>query len=73
MKQLPLLAALVLTLYLGIHNGQLALFDESTAVPLQVLPYRAAVYPKIDQAALYKGIPIESPSHFKQLLEDFLA
>ena len=73
MKPLPLIAALLLSLYLGIHDGYLALFENEANTPAQVLPYRAALYPKIDQSALKAGIPIESGAHLKQLLEDFLA
>lgn len=73
MKHAAFLAALVLTLYMGLHNGYLALFDVGATAPVRVFPYRAAVYPKIDQAALAEGIPIASASHLKQLLEDFLS
>lgn len=64
---------LLLGLYLGIHNGYLALFSSETNTPDRILPYRAALYPKIDQQALEAGIPIESAEQLKILLEDFLS
>ena len=67
------LAAVVLCLYLGIFNGQLALYEAGTEQPTQILPYKVSTYPKIDQTALKYGIPIKSAEHLKQLLEDFLA
>ena len=73
MKPVCCAAILALSLYLGIHNGYLALFDSEDALPREVLPYKAEVYPKIDQNALQDGIDILSPTHLKQLLEDFLA
>ena len=73
MKPLCCAALLALSLYLGIHNGYLALFDSAQAKPLEVLPYKAELYPKIDQSALSRGIGILSQAHLKQLLEDFLA
>lgn len=64
---------LLLGLYLGLHNGYLALYRTDIDAPDQVLPYRAALYPKIDQTALSTGIPIESDAHLKKLLEDYLS
>ncbi len=60
-------------LYLGLHNGYVALWDTDRADPVQVFPYRAAVYPKIDQNALEDGIPIQDQQHLKSLLESFLS
>lgn len=73
MKYSPAIAALLLCAYLGLHNGYLALFETGTDMPVQVFPYRAALYPKIDQAALEEGIPICSPAQLKARLEDFLS
>jgi len=73
MKHTAYLAALALVLYMGLHNGYLALWQTGAPDPVTVFPYRAALYPKIDQAALNEGIPIQTPAHLKQLLEDFLS
>ena len=67
------MVTLILCLYLSIYNGQLALFESSAQSPVQILPYQVSNYPKIDQQALKKGITVESATHLKQLLEDFLA
>lgn len=73
MKRLVSGVILLIGLYLGIHNGYLALFQTGSQTPELMLPYRAAVYPKIDQQKLSEGIAIESPQHLKRLLEDFLS
>lgn len=73
MKFAVCLTALALTLYLGLHNGHLALWDSDTEKPVTVFPYLAEVYPKMDQTALNQGICVRSPAHLKQLLEDFLS
>ena len=64
---------LLLGLYLGLHNGYIALWDSNSAKPLEVFPYRCSVYPKIDQTQLEKGIPIDSRDGLKAILEDFLS
>ena len=73
MKRLVIAVILLIGLYLGISNGYLALFQTGSQTPELTLPYRATVYPKIDQQDLSKGIVIESYQHFKELLEDFLS
>lgn len=70
MRTLCCLAALTLSLYLGLHNGYLALWNTEASEPEQVFPYRAALYPKIDQRELEKGIPISDQMQLQQLLED---
>lgn len=73
MKRLTLYILLLFGLYLGLHGENLALFDSNSAKPTHIFPYRAALYPKIDQAQLRDGIPVESEEHLKRLLEDFLS
>ena len=68
-----ILPILVLSLYLGIHNGKLALFREGYAEPLQVYPRSVADYPKKDQLALGAGIPITSKQQLRELLEAYLS
>lgn len=64
---------LVIGLYLGLQEGYLALWCHGAAEPEKVFPYRAAVYPNMDQKALAEGIPITGQGHLQQLLEDFLS
>ena len=64
---------LLLGLYLGLHNGYLALWESNTREPLKVFPYHCSVYPKIDQLQLHKGIPVDTPDALKTLLGDFLS
>lgn len=73
MRKLFCIALLLLGLYLGLHNGYLALWKTGNTEPEQVFPYRASLFPKLDQAALEKGIPIEDTDSLKKLLEDFLS
>ena len=67
------IALLVLGLYLGLHNGYLALWRTGNTKPEQVFPFKVALYPKIDQEALEKGIPIQDKEGLRKLLEDFLS
>jgi hypothetical protein len=73
LRQLSLVLALIQGFFLGIHNGHVALWEEGGNQPLQVFPYRAEVLPPADQAALEKGIPIESKAELISLLEDYLS
>lgn len=56
---------------LGVHNGQLALWNSEDPEPARVFPYAASLLPPADQAALRRGIPVESPEDLSRLLEDF--
>ena len=73
MRRLFRIALLLLGLYLGLHNGYLALWKTGDTEPEQVFPFRASQYPKLDQKALENGIPIEDTEALKKLLEDFLS
>jgi len=64
---------LMLTLYLGLYNDYLALWDTNHPQPEKVYPYHVSLYPKIDKSSLEKGIEITSSSHLSQLIEDFLS
>ena len=59
--------------YLGIHNGYLALFDQSQSQPIMIFPYKADLFPEEDRRALEKGIVYNSPQELARLLEDFLS
>lgn len=64
---------LLIGLYLGLHNGYLALWSSDRSEPDQVFPYRASLYPKCDRDALERGIPIAGNEQLKHVLEDFLS
>ena len=64
---------LLLGLYLGLHNGYIALWNSQKTQPEHVFPYPASLYPPIDQAALENGIPVQDPESAVRLLEDFLS
>lgn len=68
-----LLPILVLSLYLGIHNGNLALFREGHIEPVQVYPRSVSDYPQKDQNALRSGIPITGKRQLAELLEIYLS
>ena len=68
-----ILPVLVLSLYLGVHNGNLALFREGHSVPIQVYQQPVSAYPKKDQNALNAGIPITSKRQLAELLEAYLS
>jgi len=71
--KLKTIIPLLLAIYLGLHNGYLALWDTNAQKPVEIFPYRCSIYPKIDQQQLFEGIPIDSPDTLKTLLEDFLS
>ena len=73
MKRFSATVLLILGLYLGIHKGYVALYDSEITTPVHIFPYRAVIYPKIDQKQLTEGITIHSQAHLKSLLEDFLS
>lgn len=68
-----LLAAAALSLYLGLHNGHIALLDGTSTQPVHVFPYRAELYPNADRQALEDGVPITSQKELSRLLEDYLS
>ncbi len=68
-----ILPIVVLSLYLGVHNGNLALFREGHSIPVQVYHRSVSAYPKKDQNALQAGIPITSRRQLAELLETYLS
>ena len=61
---------LLLSLYLGLHNGYLALWEAHSALPKTVYPYHFSTYPKLDQDALKAGVQIETDNQLQALLDD---
>ena len=68
-----ILPALIFSLYLGISDGNLALFRTGSPTPVQVYPYPVSAYPYAEQKALQYGILIENDEHLASLLENFLS
>ncbi len=64
---------LVLSLYLGIKNGFLALWEDGKRQPIQVYPVQVSTLPTTDQDYLQRGIHINSKAELVSLLEDYLS
>ena len=73
MKKRPLTALILLGMILGCHGQYAALFDGETGALFRTLPYRIALFPPADQAALRAGIPVEPPGELTVLLEDYFS
>ncbi len=72
MKQLLCcIIILLMFAYLGIYNGNLALWEKEEAYPSQVFPRSVLIFPPQDQAALEKGIPFFDEAQRNRLLEDY--
>ena len=66
-------AFLLLSVFLGIKNGYLALLQSGTGEAVTIYPMQTVMLPKQDQLSLAEGIPIHSQSQLNQLLEDYLS
>jgi len=73
MKRVLSATVLALSLYLGLYNEYLALWDSGRSTPVKIYPYQISVYSKIDKSTLEKGIKITSDAQLSQLLDDFLS
>ena len=58
---------------LGIRDGYITLWQDTSTIPLEVFPYRVEMLPPPDQQALQKGIHISSQEELSRLLEDYLS
>lgn len=71
-----ILSALCLFLlagYIGIYNGKIAIWMDSSEKPTKVLPYSAELLPKADQEALKKRIPFDDVQDLTELVQDYLS
>ncbi len=68
-----LLPALLLAGYLGIYQGQLALFRDGDPLPKEVFPYAVYLYPPAQQQMLREGIPFSDEAQLHRLLENYLS
>ena len=64
------IAAWLLGMYLGLSGGYLTIYDHGNK---QVLPYKASMFPHLDQQALEQGIPFSTLQELSKLLEDYTA
>ena len=65
--------SLIFAFLLGIHEGNLALWQEPGRDPIAVFPFRAELLPQSDREALEKGIRAETAEDLHRLLEDYLS
>ena len=68
-----LYVALLFTFLLGVKDGYISLWTDSSPDPVEVFPYQARFLPLADQQALEQGIPIENEAELNRLLEDYLS
>ena len=66
-----MLAVLLLSMYLGISHGNLAIYCSGCSEPIQTLPYDVSLFTPSDQQALAKGVPFSTDAELTELLEDF--
>lgn len=62
---------LLLVYYLGIHNGNLAIFHNDK--PDHIFPYSAELLPDSAQDLLKQGIPFSSFEELSKLLQTYLS
>lgn len=67
------LFSLILSFILGSYNGYIALWEGMDPEPIRIFPYKTTSLPAADQAALEKGIEIDSMEKLVKMLEDYLS
>ena len=60
-------------MFLGIYRGQLALWQDNTAVPEKIYPCQIQTLPEADRLLLERGIPIHSHKELTSRLEDLMS
>ncbi len=73
MRQIVATAVFILSMYLGIRDGNVALFQRHSEEPVAVYSMQVSMLPERDRQALREGIPIHSRLQLAQLLEDYLS
>lgn len=68
-----LLPALLLAGYLGIYQGQLAVYRQGEILPSEVYPIDTYLYPPAEQRMLIDGIPFANEQELQRLLENYLS
>ena len=72
-KLSDLICILFLGFLLGIHNGQIALWQGEDPEPIKIFPYSAQMLPVADRRALEDGIRFETKEDLLRLMEDYLS
>ena len=67
------LTALLLSFFLGLHDGNLALWKNGDTIPLCEFPYRASMFTAQDLQLLQQGITFSSKAELAGLLEDYMS
>ena len=70
-KLLPV--ALMLTFFVGVHNGRLALWKNEDPTPCKVFPCPIILLPTKVQEQLKYGVRLETIEDVNRLLENFLS
>ena len=70
-KLLPI--ALMLTFFVGVHNGRLALWKNEDPTPCKVFPCPIILLPTKVQEQLKYGVRLETIDDVNRLLENFLS
>ena len=74
MKHSSLLCTFILFGFLlGVHQGRIALWQDTGSEPIKVFPYYARMLPAADRRALEDGIRFESSEDLIRLLTDYLS
>ena len=74
MKHLRIcLAAFLLSFYLGVHKGNLAIWKAGSTVPLVKYPYSVNMFTEKDRTLLREGIPFYNSATLSKLLEDYMS
>ena len=65
--------ALILTFFLGLREGNIALWPSGCDEPAQVFPYRAETLPPSVRSALEEGIPFDNAAEALETAENFFS
>lgn len=64
---------LMLTFFVGVHNGRLALWKDDDPTPCKVFPCPVLLLPTKVQEQLKYGVRLETIEDVNRLLENFLS
>ena len=65
--------SLMLTFFIGVHNGRLALWKDEDPTPCKVFPCPIILLPAKVQEQLKYGVRLETIEDVNRLLENFLS
>ena len=65
--------SLMLTFFIGVHNGRLALWKDEDPTPCKVFPCPIILLPTKVQEQLKYGVRLETIEDVNRLLENFLS